>query len=228
MAAWPLVQQNDSGEDVRSVQYLLNAHGAALATDGLFGPLTKGAVQSFQTSHGLIADGIVGNATWPQLIITVAVGASNPAVSAVQSQLHARIARPTVDGIFGPETDGVVRDFQQAAGLVVDGIVGPNTWNALVSGVLGASDAVDAAQRVFAAWEANDPTTARKNATSIAVTELFARSWTAAAGWTYKESSGALGSVGSTWDNASGGSLTIVVNNNLGAPFFYATYVIFT
>jgi len=32
-----------------------------------------------------------------------------------------------VDGIFGPQTDGVVREFQRRAGLVVDGIVGPRT-----------------------------------------------------------------------------------------------------
>lgn len=32
-----------------------------------------------------------------------------------------------VDGIFGPQTDGVVREFQRRAGLIVDGIVGPKT-----------------------------------------------------------------------------------------------------
>ena len=46
-----------------------------------------------------------------------------------------------VDGIFGPETDTAVRDFQQALHLdipsvAVDGIAGPVTWQALVSGML--------------------------------------------------------------------------------------------
>jgi peptidoglycan hydrolase-like protein with peptidoglycan-binding domain len=36
-----------------------------------------------------------------------------------------------LDGIFGPQTEKVVKDFQQANGLVADGIVGPITWSHL-------------------------------------------------------------------------------------------------
>ena len=36
------------------------------------------------------------------------------------------------DGIFGRKTDRAVRMFQTDADLVVDGIVGPKTWNALL------------------------------------------------------------------------------------------------
>ena len=37
-----------------------------------------------------------------------------------------------VDGIYGANTEKAVRAFQQAAGLTVDGIVGPKTWSALM------------------------------------------------------------------------------------------------
>ena len=45
---------------VRSLQYLLNAHGAGLAVDGLFGARTDVAVRAFQRAHGLVVDGVVG------------------------------------------------------------------------------------------------------------------------------------------------------------------------
>lgn len=37
----------------------------------------------------------------------------------------------TVDGVFGPRTERAVKNFQADQGLVVDGIVGKQTWGAL-------------------------------------------------------------------------------------------------
>ena len=41
-----------------------------------------------------------------------------------------------VDGIFGSRTDAWIHGFQSALGITSDGIVGPITWRALVSGML--------------------------------------------------------------------------------------------
>jgi len=57
-------------------------------------------------------------------------------VRTLQHLLRARGHSVAVDGDFGPQTDNAVRGFQDALGLVVDGIVGQLTWRALVSGML--------------------------------------------------------------------------------------------
>jgi peptidoglycan hydrolase-like protein with peptidoglycan-binding domain len=42
-----------------------------------------------------------------------------------------------LDGIFGTKTYSSVRNFQSSRGLVVDGIVGTNTWKKLMTEVVG-------------------------------------------------------------------------------------------
>ena len=44
----------------------------------------------------------------------------------------AGITDPGVAEEFGPETEHAVREFQVKRGLRVDGVCGPETWNALV------------------------------------------------------------------------------------------------
>jgi peptidoglycan hydrolase-like protein with peptidoglycan-binding domain len=130
---WPIQKEGSTGEAVRTVQYLLRARGASLAVDGIFGPRTEAAVRSFQQSHGLVVDGVVGNATWMALLITVQSGSRGDAVRAAQSQLVEGGFALQVDGIFGPRTAQAVRSFQQRHRLAVDGIVGVSTWFALVT-----------------------------------------------------------------------------------------------
>lgn len=225
MASWPIQQVGSTGENVRTVQYLLNAQGAALSVDGDFGSQTQGAVQGFQSAHGLDPDGIVGNQTWPALIIQVQSGSTGPAVEAVQSQVDSRVDILAIDGQFGSQTDSVVRSFQGTIGLGVDGIVGPDTWNAFVNGYLTATSGNNAAQLVFQAWTENNQAFARKNATAPAVSQLFAQAWSPNV-WTFGGCSGAAGSIYCTWTRA-GGQLVLRSNNNVGAPFYYVTSATF-
>jgi len=66
---------------------------------------------------------------------TISPGATGGAVRRLQRALRRTpnlgIA---VDGVFGPVTETAVKEFQQGAGLVADGIVGLLTWAALPNG----------------------------------------------------------------------------------------------
>lgn len=62
------VQQGSRGPAVQAVQSQLNARGAALQVDGVFGPQTDAAVRQYQQSRGLGVDGLVGPQTWQALL----------------------------------------------------------------------------------------------------------------------------------------------------------------
>lgn len=62
------IQSGSTGAPVSNAQALLVQHGLSIAVDGIFGPITQGAVQSFQETHGLAIDGIVGPLTWGALV----------------------------------------------------------------------------------------------------------------------------------------------------------------
>ena len=144
---WPLVRRGDKAHPVPSLQYLLRARGHTLDVDGDFGPVTEAAVRAFQQDRDLTVDGIAGPQTWQALIVTVRRGDRGDAVRAVQEEFQFRNLSgdpsqgPQVDGIFGPVTEEAVRGFQEAVradepSMAVDGIVGPMTWQALISGML--------------------------------------------------------------------------------------------
>jgi peptidoglycan hydrolase-like protein with peptidoglycan-binding domain len=147
--AWPVLREGTNAQwppaTVRSLQYLLDAHGAKLTVDGAFGPRTNAAVLAFQRAHGLPANGVVDATTWKALIVTVQLGSRGYAVRAVQDQANFRNLKDgrslVVDGVFGPRTRAWVVGFQQAMktmvpGFTVDGVVGPQTWLALISEAL--------------------------------------------------------------------------------------------
>ena len=64
----PTLRLGSRGASVKTLQSILNEHGAHLTVDGIFGNLTKLAVISFQGLNDLQKDGIVGRKTWEKLL----------------------------------------------------------------------------------------------------------------------------------------------------------------
>jgi len=99
-----------------------------------FDAATDAAARAFQAVNALTVDGRIGPQTWPKLRNITAPsdrsnlsqGATGDAVTWLQRRLGC-----LPDGQFGAKTDASVVSFQAAAGLTVDGRVGPITWGAL-------------------------------------------------------------------------------------------------
>ena len=127
------------GAAVKHLQTRLNAHGASLAVDGVFGSATLRAVKNHQSASRIGVDGVVGPKTWNTLNASgssssqpkLRQGDRGQAVRTLQTKLNERGASLAVDGSFGPATRTAVRSLQSAAGISVDGVVGPQTWKAL-------------------------------------------------------------------------------------------------
>lgn len=142
---FPLARKGDDGRPVFTLQWLLRERGELVTVDGDFGPKTDAAVRSVQGSLGLTVDGIVGPKTWSAILVQVKRGSKGDAVRGVQQEFRDREGQHppqlALDGDFGPKTEAAVRGFQQALraddpSVAVDGIVGPVTWRALISGML--------------------------------------------------------------------------------------------
>ena len=83
---WPLVKTGRKGELAKTAQYLLRHRGAKIEADGIVGAITEGAIRDFQKSQNLPVDGVIGNQTWPKLIVQDQQGLKVDAVRAAQGQ----------------------------------------------------------------------------------------------------------------------------------------------
>lgn len=133
-----------SGDDVKRLQRVL----ARQLLWNPFGPITgifdaglETSVKSFQQASGLVADGIVGPATWAKLPSyreaspTLQNGSTGPAVAWLQQVLSGAAVvlqfppyAGAVDGIFGSATATAVRALQSWAGTTTTGVVDDNSW----------------------------------------------------------------------------------------------------
>src|SRR3954471_14280823 len=128
----PGLRNGSNGSAVRTLQYMLRASGRSVAADGAFGSATESAVRSYQSAHGLSVDGVVDDNTWFSILPVLREGSSGEAVKGLQRELVDAGYSLTVDGSFGPATSSAVRAYQSRTGLLVDGVVGNNTWGSLV------------------------------------------------------------------------------------------------
>lgn len=133
-----ILKQGDRGKEVLDIQSRLRSLGyniGADGVDGLFGKETLTAILHFQQARGLLADGIVAENTWCELVETgyrhgerllylrVPPFRGDDVLELQRSLNLLGFNAGPEDGIYGQKTDKAVLDFQKNSGLIVDGMV---------------------------------------------------------------------------------------------------------
>ena len=112
--------------------------------DGVFGSMTELAVKVFQQNMGILADGVVGETTWRELVEAgyKPGGRSylylrqppfrGADVMELQRMLNDLGFDPgAVNGLFDERTTRAIKEFQYNAGLIVDGVVDDEVFRTL-------------------------------------------------------------------------------------------------
>ena len=145
-----------------SVIALFNTSFPQVQITGVFDEVTQEAVETLQRNNGLPVTGVVDKETWdliydqfqgitfilPSLLSRIPLepydgvllrqGSNGERVELLQRYLNAisdvytDVPKVEVLGIFGPQTYNSVLVFQRLFGLTADGVVGRDTWNALL------------------------------------------------------------------------------------------------
>lgn len=115
------LQRGSKGEDVRSLQKLLNTFGYPLAVDGAFGPATEAAVRQVQAKLGLTATGMWDDTTAAQVNAVTKSGVidAGPKDKAILAQVVKDTAAPVVS--IAPS---VMPGSQQPVMLTTSGATG--------------------------------------------------------------------------------------------------------
>ncbi len=137
----PRLERGDVGEAVVELHGQLTLAGYLVETVHLdrFGGRTQDAVVAFQRQRGLEGTGIVGGETWRSLDEAVHYFGGRLLCRRTPMMRGDDVAELQlllgslgfdsgwIDGIFGPQTETGVADFQRNAGIPVDGVAGPTT-----------------------------------------------------------------------------------------------------
>lgn len=139
---WPDIFTSSAGPTVLTLQYLLVQAGySTVTTDGAFGPITKAAVQDWQSQHGweVASDGTVTDPVWESLGIRLDKSSTDSnAIMAAQSILLHKGYQVTVNGVYDADTEAAVREMQRLHSLPDNGKVDTDTWCATVGGIVRA------------------------------------------------------------------------------------------
>ena len=164
------LREGMSGVSIKLLQYFLAIVGEyydalprwqASQLDGVFGPQTREAVESYQRMLGLPVTGVVDRATWDALLSTyrsvllvqpeqpwlelfvglpevfLVSGMRGEDVRRAQelvniiSRGYPEVPAVAADGIFGDATESAVSVVQTLLGLPATGAVGPLTWEGM-------------------------------------------------------------------------------------------------
>lgn len=125
------------------------ANGSKMSHTGLYigngdiihcsGTVKRGKITDKGWSHFAVPVGLNDDTPMPQDPPTIRKGSRGVWVTLAQEKLIERgysCGAKGADGIFGKDTESAVRAFQRASGLNVDGVVGHDTWDALLNGAI--------------------------------------------------------------------------------------------
>lgn len=137
-----LLKKGMRGREVTDLQKKLNKIGFRVPICDIFGPKTEKAVKDLQNFVGISPDGVVGKLTSAALDILsgkyrplLKYGSRDkdlPYVNVLQAMLTKIGLQTPITEMFDSITLSNVRKFQATHNLKVDGIVGKQTWNALL------------------------------------------------------------------------------------------------
>lgn len=143
-AKYYAAKEGDSGPDIVSIQerlYQLGYLAEAGLVTGNFGEKTLEGVIKLQEVNGLTPDGMVGRNTY-NLIYSDEVRAnfltfgekSDVVLKAQRRLFDLGYMTSTPDGTYGADTQTAIKTFQRKNALVIDGYLGPETREVLMSG----------------------------------------------------------------------------------------------
>ena len=104
---------------------------------GLIAGITYDGISATETNAGDTETAVVQQSVWKPLYshLRFQKGDKGNGTREIQTGLNKLGYGLTVDGDFGTLTDSAVRKFQEEHSLTADGIVGENTWAALIDAV---------------------------------------------------------------------------------------------